>query len=126
MRIDNKTQWRTDQLKAILQQVSLTALDGFQKRKDRLKVTIVYSSNGSHRGHATLGGTRMTLTIPRDNVNKHRFAWVADHEFGHIRGQDHKQMTIAELAYDWNEKAWAINQPKFAWAEHFPLEKRES
>lgn len=134
MLITNETHWRTDQLKAIIQQVSLTALEGFEKRKKRLKITIVYSRKGGYHGCVNgLGGTTMTLRIPKEEVDKPQFAWLVDHEMGHVRGQDHRQMTQAEMYWsvylnpdDDNDNRCTsdVNDPKYAWAKTFPLERK--
>lgn len=126
MRVVNETHWRTDQLKAIIERVAKTALEGYAKRKKRLVITVTYSKETNHTGHASLGGTRMTLRIPKANVNKPEFAHLVDHEMGHIRGQGHRQMTQPEMWYTcWKYPICEqVNKPKYAWVDTMPLEPK--
>lgn len=65
MKIINKTVWRTDHLKAVLQRCAEMELEPAKRR--RMVVTIVYSGkrHDGSSGCAFVGGTRALIRIPK-------------------------------------------------------------
>lgn len=65
MKIVNKTHWRTDHLKAILQRCAEMELEPAKRR--RITVTVVYSGkrHDGSSGCAFVGGTRARVRIPK-------------------------------------------------------------
>jgi len=119
MKIENKTKWRTDQLRAIIQRLAVEELD-VEKRK-KLKVEIVYlRPNARTCGLATVDGHWMRLYLPREGeVDKIELAHTIAHEMGHLRGMQHHQMRLSPVysrVGEWREL--------FAWAEAMPVERQ--
>jgi predicted SprT family Zn-dependent metalloprotease len=138
VKVINKTVWRTDHLKAILQRCAEQEFDDGAKRK-RLRVTVEYTRRGESSGCAFLNTNISTVRIanPKGRVHdwatggkkapinpadveamaelKAQFASVACHEFAHNRGMDHKAMPNN---YKWHGR-W---REYVAWAESMPLE----
>jgi hypothetical protein len=89
MKIINKTHWRTDHLKAILQRCAEMELEPAKRR--RMVVTIVYSGkrHDGSSGCAYVGGTRARIRIPKGprqpepHIVTHYRKCDADPEFSH-------------------------------------------
>ena len=95
MRVINKTNWRTDQLKAIAQRVAKDELD--PEKAKRMTITFettrprykrAYSSGRCHY----LGGNSIIVRLHKDLQNKTDLAGTLAHEMAHARGMDHGQM----------------------------------
>jgi len=128
MRLINKTHWRTDHLRAIIQRVALEELQPAERK--RMTVTIQYG-HGRRLGHAPFGqksigqfcawnSGRITLFVNREGVESKRdqLAHTAAHEFAHTRGMRHHEM--AGPRYNW-DVGW---ESLYAWAVEMPLEKK--
>lgn len=66
MKVINKTVWRTDHLKAILQEAARREFDDGARRK-RLRVTVEYTRNGGSSGCAFIGGNSCVVRIANPN-----------------------------------------------------------
>jgi hypothetical protein len=125
MKIVNKTLYRTDHLKAILQKAAEVELEP-EKRKV-LTVTVSYTRGGASSGCAYVGGRHAWIRI-RHPESRSRlapvettelvlsFASVASHEFAHIRGMNHQEMPGY---YKWHRASW---RDYVAWAATYPLD----
>lgn len=122
MKLTNRTSYRTDQLKAILQRCAEMEVEAEDRK--RLVVTVKYSRRpGRYSGHARLGGqhcTRgplpVTLCLPKPGwTNGRKVAWLACHEFAHSRGTNHRNMAAF---YRWPN----FDHERYAWAFELPLE----
>lgn len=97
MRIDNRTDWRTDDLRRIFSMV-LARWNRMETGRRRvpsktLRISIVYartSKTGS--GWAYLNSGRMRLCLPRDGLDIRKVAFLFEHELAHCAGYDHKDM----------------------------------
>ena len=130
MRVINKTIWRTDHLKAILQRCAKQEFDDGSRRK-RLVITIEYTRKGGCSGYAWYHSNRSVVRIANPNgktmrgpvslegagMLQMRFASVACHEFAHNRGMRHRQMP---KYYGWGP-TW---KEYVAWAAEMPLEQK--
>ncbi len=132
MRIHNKTLWRTDHLKAILQRVAERELEPVKRKQ--LIVTVSYTRGAQSSGCAYIGGRHATVRIrhpfSRARIYKYspqaltpgqhaelllHVASVAAHEFAHIRGMDHATMPAN---YKWSGR-W---RDYVSWVNGMPLE----
>jgi hypothetical protein len=128
MKITNKTVWRTDHLKAILQVAAERELEPAKRKV--LRVTVSYTRGAHSSGCAYVGGRHATVRIrhpfttargrvPLDAAGHdellHRFASVAVHEFAHIRGMQHATMPAN---YKWHGR-W---REYVSWVQGMPLE----
>ena len=107
MKITNKTNWRTSDLKRILIRAlnEDDKVEGLYKHRNCLKIMIVYSKGHPswvirsykekgrdlparelYSGYAWLRGNNMRLRIPRETLDVKRFARLFIHEMSHIRG----------------------------------------
>ena len=104
MRIENKTAWRTEPIRALLERVLAEEIPDPQKRA-AVHVTLLNSRQrrlGSMKGSAKLGGTEVTLrlppgwraglTFPDGTDIAMRLAHLAAHEYAHLRGLKHSDM----------------------------------
>jgi predicted SprT family Zn-dependent metalloprotease len=121
VKIENKTHWRTDHLRAFISRIAKEEL-GAEARK-RLHITVVYNrakDKGYVTGCAFLGGSRAWIKVPSGEVDKIDLAHVIAHELAHIRGMQHRQMTHNpqySRVGDWRSR--------YAWALDMPLEKAQ-
>ena len=143
MRVINKTVWRTDQLKAILQRCAKQEFDDGSRRK-RLVITVEYTRRGGCSGYAWYHSNHSVVRIanPTRVTKWYRasggasdfgqdfapgsqymtnltmeFASVACHEFAHNRGMKHRGMP---KYYGWGP-TW---KQYVAWAAEMPLEQK--
>lgn len=99
MKIINKTNYDTLSIKKLFTRclVEDEKVEGLLMQKERLRVIVKYSNGdgGAVRGVAIIGGTKITMRIPRNNIEERMeaVAWVFIHELAHIRGYRHKQIT---------------------------------
>jgi hypothetical protein len=161
MKIINKTHWRTDHIRAILQGAARVELEPSKRRGLTVEVTYTGKRRSGSSGCAIIGGTWARVRLPKgpDQPNarwlrkmeasdqqklertgkkgtmvvnhlagftperaaadiRHNvlaFAFVACHEFAHIRGMRHAQMPSY---YTWG-KGW---EDYVAWAKDLPLD----
>jgi hypothetical protein len=147
MKVDNKTDWRTDQLKAIIMRVAKEELDPKKAKrvtiqvyytKRRARVVIKKDAEGNvlrddsghpihHRiyedhgscGYAYLRGFWCRVGLGRDTVDKPDFAKVVAHEFAHLRGMRHGAAMNCK-----RYKRVPGYRDFYAWANDMPLEKK--
>ena len=76
------------------------AIKHYQKQNKELPIRKVYS------GSAWVGGTRMTLRVPREKFNVEHFVEVFTHEMSHIRGiRSHRAIgTVKDEDLEWTKK----------------------
>jgi len=107
MKIINKTNWDTLDLKKVLTKAldEDDKVEGRYEYRSYLEVTISYSKGypswvirhyqkenreipirERYSGSAWVNGTRMTLRVPREKFDVKRFARIFIHEMSHIRG----------------------------------------
>jgi len=113
MKIINKTNWRTDDLKKLLTAAfnEDDRVEGKYKYRDRLRIEIVYSKGPRrwvveaykkrnlelpvrrlYSGYAFYNGNFMKLRIPKEKIDKEILVKIFIHEAGHIRGFRHSGM----------------------------------
>lgn len=117
MRVENRTHWQTRDLKAIMTRVAAEELnDNDRQRWQRkhLRVHVVYS-RGAHSGCAYLKSTWAKVRIPKSGVDPVEFAWLCAHEFAHVRGQEHRNMSRHVMYFTPEAKA------AYAWAAAMPI-----
>lgn len=118
MKIINKTNWDTLDLKKVLTKVldEDDKVEGRYKYRNYLEVTISYSkgypgwvishykkkgkelpAREVYSGSAWVGGTGMGLRVPRGKFDVKRFARIFIHEMSHIRGiSSHRAIGVVE------------------------------
>lgn len=106
MKVVNKTHFRTDDLRRILSRCAERELDAAKRKV--LHVTVCYARRrGTASGCAHIGGRYATVRINKHEPNAAAFAWVAMHEFRHIRGWSHREMKATYCDADTLPYAWA-------------------
>jgi hypothetical protein len=125
MRILNKTDWRTDHLRAFVSRIAAVELNADQRKC--LVVHVSYTRPGARwlraktgsSGYAYYGGRHAYIRIHKDEPDKIDLAFVIAHELAHVRGMRHRLMRGSVL-YD---RVPGMRE-HYAWAEAMPLEKR--
>jgi len=113
MRIINKTDWKTEDLKKILTKAlnEDDKIEGKYLYRNQLEIEIVYSKGPRrwvvesykkrnlempehwlYSGYAYYNGSLMRLRVPRKEISKVLLAKIFIHEMGHIRGYKHSSM----------------------------------
>ena len=113
MRIINKTDWKTADLKKILTRAlnEDDKIEGKYLYRNRLEIEIVYSKGPRkwvvesykkrnlempehwlYSGYAYYSGNLMRLRVPKREISKALLAKMFIHEMGHIRGHKHSGM----------------------------------
>ncbi len=121
MRIENRTHWRTDHLRAFLYRVGKEELEASTRKA--LRVTVSYNrqrDRGSCSGWAVLGALRIKILVPSLRVDKVDLAHTIAHEMAHARGVGHRGMTGAK-----RYQRVDGHRDFYSWAESFPLEKKQ-
>lgn len=121
MKILNRTHWRTDQLRAILQRCAEMELEP-AKRK-HITVTVSYRRRGGgSSGCAYIGGRWCRVRVSSDVFDSRDFAKVACHEFAHLRGMRHRQMPAY---YKRNHiGGTGDGHERYAWATSMVVERK--
>jgi hypothetical protein len=121
VRIMNKTEWHTENLRKILQRVAEKELDPEQIKA--LHVTIVTVHRRGQQwisGYAWPHSNSMVIKLPsKGPIDSVELAHVAAHEMAHTHGMLHSDMKGCRR-YAW-VKGW---EELYAWAAEFPVEKR--
>ena len=123
MRIINKTNWRTDQLKALVRKVAEQEVDKDKRKQIRVHVEYrktVRSPRG--RGLCGLSGQKPHLVMwlyldRREPADPVVLAHTLAHEFAHNHGLRHREM-MQTKRYGYAE-GWSEH---YAWAKDFPIE----
>lgn len=121
MRIINKTQYRTSDLRTLAVKTARAELTP-QKAKI---VTLTFGyrrsvpSNLSTSGFAVLGGTKCSINLSRHGVDQIDLALTLAHEFAHLRGLVHRQMQNGRYRRMGTWREW------YAWAAAYPVRRRE-
>lgn len=114
MRIDNRTHWRTDDIRAIVTRAIADELE--PARRALLVVAIRYGQKGKWTsGCAYYNKNWMQINVGSDEVDSIDLAHTACHEAAHCRGVTHAQMRGAALyrrVGNWREiHGWAADMP---------------
>ncbi len=120
MKVDNRTHWRTDHLRAFLSRVAADELEP-QKRK-RLRVEVRYNrqrDRGYCSGEAVVGGCWIKVMVPSQVVDRVDLAGVIAHEMAHARGMGHDRMRGCG-----RYRRVEGHRERYAWAESLPLERK--
>ena len=119
MKLINKTNWNTRQLRSLFQEVAKRELDPDKRKKLRI---VVVKARTRFSGCAIVGGNNCTIRIPSKNKTVYPtqglVASIAAHEMAHCRGLRHERPLRASIAYGWH-KDW---QQFYAWTKDYPLE----
>lgn len=96
MRIKNKTDLDTRQLKKIIcRAITEVVKSGEERRTKRLRVEVVYSRNHAFSGYAYYNGTYILLRLPKLQSyclpNCVAVAKLVMHEYDHVLGYRHKE-----------------------------------
>lgn len=111
MKIENRTHWRTDHLRAFVVLVADLELDSEKRRG--YTVLFKYGRRGVVSGRAHIGGSSCRIMLPKLGVGKPGLAYVLAHEMAHSRGLNHKGMRGA-ARYTWKYGTlydWALALP---------------
>lgn len=127
MKVINKTNWDTNDLKRVLTKAldEDDKVEGKYKYRNYLKITISYSRGWPswaikhykkqnkvlpvreiYSGSAWVKGTGMTLRVPREKFNVEWFVRIFIHEMSHIRGiRSHRAIgTVKDEDLEWTKK----------------------
>lgn len=128
MKIENRTHWSTEDLRAIISRIADVELDPDAQRRLRLRIEYTrrkraYSSGFAFYPHPDPVIAKQGRLIAIVRISKHEalvdkvdFAHVVAHEMAHTRGMRHRQMTGSPRytrVGDWREL--------YAWAEAMPI-----
>ena len=125
--LDNRTHWRTDQLRAFVERVAQTELP--PEAIARLRVRIVYRrgrrpDDGAVTGYAPrpIGtpeqpSSAMTIRVGRHFIARHDLALTLAHEMAHCRGVEHPAMK-GDPRYTFVFPATVV---LYAWTSTLPL-----
>lgn len=130
MKIDNRTHWNTQHLRAIIARVAATELDPNHRRQATIRV--VYGRSRGSSGVAYVGSSlavvriasgnptwRMKHGVPELPVDKVDFAGTVAHEMAHLRGMKHAWMRGCP-----RYRRVEGHKDLYAWAEAMPLERQ--
>jgi len=97
MKVKNKTQWLTRDLKRILCEALRrdNKIEGelTEWQRKRLTVEIVHARYNRVSGYAWYNSYLMRLRVPKEKLLKKDLVWLFIHELTHIRGYKHKSIT---------------------------------
>lgn len=142
MKIENKTHWKTADLRRIAQRVCREEFprDRFGDKWRTMRVVVGYNRAGSggSSGHAYYNSRTAYVNVPSGNVFGGRlkedrgaghvdpvdFAHVVAHEFGHCKGLRHGHMAPHMEGTKWGERTDYMRR-HFAWAALLPIRKQE-
>jgi hypothetical protein len=129
MRIDNRTHWRTDQIKALIQAVAENETDAEHRKHLRVIVDYITKRGGCYNlGRAYIGtplkpAHTMWIKLPRarhgDRPDLVRLAHTIAHEIGHLKGIPHREM--------WKTKRYGYVEgwrESYAWASNYSIEEQ--
>jgi hypothetical protein len=117
MKIINKTDWRTDDLRRIISRVARDELNAEHRRC--MRVVIGYSRRNRYTGYAWYNSNDAVLRVGRDSVDPIKLALLAAHELAHCRGTKHRDMHTRR--YDFREEY----REYYAWAVDMSIRKKE-
>lgn len=128
IQIQNDTHWATRDLRRFVTRLSNEILDdNYRVTHPVIRVRFGHhtpkhyreGAEGYSSGHAYVHGSFAHISVPKIGVDKIDLAHTIAHEFGHLRGMRHRDMTGGALWYrigNWREI--------YAWADALPLGKK--
>jgi hypothetical protein len=117
MKVINKTHFRTDDLRRILQRVAEEELET-TKRK-RLRVEVRYTRGEGCSGLAHTGRSYCIVRLWKHGPDAAMFASVAAHEYAHLRGMSHVNMPTR---YKWASPTW---RARYEWAREYGIRRKD-
>lgn len=123
MKVENKTLYRTDHIRAIIYETLRRIPLGVPAdwmRLLRVEVTYNRHKEGSSSGLTWLNKPSMRLMLPRAQVDKVDFAHTIAHEIAHTRGFTHNDMR----GVAWYNRVGRWRE-LYAFAEEMPLGQKE-
>lgn len=124
MKLINKTNLRTDHLRAFVNRVAKEEMVDLK----HAMFTVIYrriSSRGAYIGGFAYYGLppRVTIKIPKDiPVDKVELGYVVAHEMAHAQGLRHKQMRNSRYSRRYSIKHGEDWRQHYLWANELPLE----
>lgn len=117
MKITNRTNYQTADLRAIVARVVADELADFPDRRKALQVEVVHTHGpgGGMSGVAWKRSRRVRLRVPKVGADPVLFAWLAAHEVAHVRGMGHRKMPAYLNHFT------ATSRTRWGWATAFPL-----
>lgn len=121
MKIVNKTHWRTDQMRAVLQRCAEMELEA--PHRTRMVVEVTYRRRGGgSSGCAFVKSNWCRVRVSSDAFDVVDFAFVACHEFAHCRGMEHRQMPRYYVRNVYG--GTATGHERYAWAAAHVVERK--
>ena len=124
MKLINKTNLRTDHLRAFVNRVAKEEMVELK----HATFTVIYrriSSRGAYIGGFAYYGLppRVTIKIPKDiPIDKVELAYVMAHEMAHAQGLRHKQMRNSRYSRRYSIRNGEDWKKHYLWANELPLE----
>ena len=130
MKLENKTHWRTADLRRIAQRVCREEFprERFGTKWRTMRVVVGYNRGAnwttSSSGHAYYHSRTAYVNVPSGGVDPVDFAHVTAHEFGHCKGLKHGSMPPHMESTTVVRRSDYIRN-HFAWAAALPIRKVE-
>ncbi len=121
MKITNKTDWSTADLRrvfsAVLARWNAREEPRYQVKSTRLRrITVVPTRWGSYSGHAFYDSGTMRLRLNKKVLSARKVAWLFEHELAHCAGQSHDAHHGRQAMLPWINKGPATPE---LWDRHY-------
>lgn len=123
MKIQNRTHWNTKQIRAIVQRCAEMELEPAQRKT--LTVVVSYRRRGGgSSGCAYIKGRWAKIRVSSDIFDSRDFAFVACHEFAHVRGMDHLAMPLYYRRM--SSGGHGAKHERYEWAASMVVERKQA
>lgn len=119
MKIENRTHWKTEHLRAFASRVAETELEVEGRKRAKLIFEYTRAGRGGSSGRAWYASQRAVVRVARNHPDKLDLAMVIAHEMAHLRGLRHESPAMSRSPRYHRVGTW---KKVYAWADAMPLE----